>query len=75
MSLKTLKQIAIGYTNLIKEKAFLLPEETKELSEKRMAVCKECPLFNPTIETCGVCHCYMPAATKVLDKKCPENHW
>lgn len=75
MDLKELSHIAIGYKNLLLDKIDLSNEEISALSEKRMKVCYECPFFNKVFEICKKCNCYMPAGTKVKDKKCPENFW
>lgn len=75
MDLKQLSHIAIGYKNLLLDKVDLLDEEVSHLSEVRMVVCRNCPFFNSAFETCSKCGCYMPAGTKVKDKKCPEDFW
>lgn len=77
MDLSTLKNIAAGYTNLLKDKANILPEDIKKLSDTRMEICRSCPSnqFNEIDERCKLCKCYMPAATKAIGKECPDNHW
>lgn len=46
----------------------------KELSKKRMAICKQCPFFKLN-KTCQKCGCYMPAKTKVVQASCPIKKW
>lgn len=51
-----------------------------ELAERRLAACRECPVFYRRLETCGSplhgewpeagCWCYMPEAVKVAGKTC-----
>lgn len=57
----------------------------KEVSFRRMRICKKCSLYNNSLETCGTqgniavvkrkqvqlgCLCYMPIASKVPEKVC-----
>lgn len=44
-SIEQVGEIATGYTN------YLLGRE-QELSEKRMAICRECPLYNKDTDRC-----------------------
>ena len=85
MNLKQITQIAEGY---LKEglKSFL-PKEDKELAEKRMHICVQCPLFdkgtcNPNkkiknkeglfVNGCG---CNMKKKVFCKECSCPAQKW
>lgn len=67
---KTSKNILLGILNN-------LTGENAELSEQRIAICKECPIFhkNFCIEKRGGCGCYLPWKTKVKEESCPIHKW
>lgn len=44
-----------------------------EVASERMAVCRECPMFN--LGVCGECHCFMPLKTKLPNAECPLHKW
>ncbi len=47
----------------------------RELTEKRLKICSECPrLFKPTY-TCKECGCFMKIKTKILGASCPLGKW
>ena len=51
--------------------------EAKQLSEKRLAICKECPhsrdLFSRGwINYCNICGCMLKAKTRLASSKCPD---
>jgi len=50
-NLHQIKEIAEGYTN------WALDRES-ELAEKRMTICKECPIYNPDTDRCDSKKCY-----------------
>lgn len=55
-------------------------EVPEDLAERRMAVCRECEVYRPDIETCGPafttdgevlgCRCFMPAVTRLKNSHC-----
>ena len=47
----------------------------KDVSDKRMAICKECEHFNATLRKCGKCGCFMDAKTLFMDSECPIGKW
>lgn len=54
------KQIAEGWTN------YALGRE-QELSESRMKICKECPLYNSEKDTCDSKKCWDTEEDKLVD--------
>lgn len=64
------KQIAEGYGNLVRGKKY-------EFTNERILVCQKCQ-YNYWIHRslwCSLCKCYVPAAARSKDKKCPKNLW
>lgn len=51
--------------------ASVLAEPT--FSRKRLDICMACP--DRTGVTCGVCHCFVRAKTKLVTEKCPQGKW
>lgn len=84
-------QIIEGHFNKMLDKAGLLPDDTKKLSELRFADCLLCAhtprpdnqnengpgLVNNKYcdKSKGGCGCDMEAKTKVLEAKCPIGRW
>lgn len=64
----TISNIVEGYSNLIKG-------SKKELKNKRLSICKECPYLNIHTTSCSVCGCYLPAKASVPDEACPKGKW
>jgi len=73
--IKQAKQILQGFSNLLLSKVNLTSDELNELGQKRLDICKVCPVFNTNKSICSSCGCYMPAKTKVENAECPEKHW
>ena len=48
---------------------------SKNLSEKRYSICKECPNLRAWTKTCKICNCIMPLKVKLIDSECPEGKW
>lgn len=46
----------------------------KELINKRMNICKECPELTK-VRTCKKCGCFMPAKIRLASATCPLNKW
>lgn len=42
---------------------------------RRLAVCNACPQRNAALNTCGVCHCWLPGKTKYAESSCPQSKW
>ena len=84
-------QIIEGHFNKLLDKAGALPDDTKKLSEMRMADCLLCAhtphpskpgqngpgLLNNKYcdKSKGGCGCDMEAKTKVINAKCPIGRW
>lgn len=81
--LKTLKQIAEGWGQVVADELGLLDEETQKMASERLKKCEKCPLRSETNwcssfkEHEGVrgCGCHLIAASKVKDKECPRGLW
>ena len=82
------KQILEGYTKKNLAKIKLLSQETRDLSEKRYAICLACTLFknnrcNPdktivnikTNELVKGCGCNLSAKVYCKECHCPANFW
>lgn len=84
---KTIGQIIEGHFNKYLDKAGMLPQDTKHLSELRFADCLLCnALPHPKDKNqngpglrdgkyCNSCGCDMQAKTKVITAKCPIGRW
>lgn len=48
--------------------------ETTSESERRMAICNQCPKLNP-LKFCNECACFMPLKTKLPFANCPLGKW
>lgn len=46
-----------------------------EVVEKRLEVCKGCPHFEPKLERCMECGCFMKIKSGLAGMKCPLNKW
>lgn len=46
-----------------------------EISEGRLAICKECPSLQQPLMTCKECGCFMLAKTKLKNVSCPLGKW
>lgn len=53
----------------------LQPRSPEDLMEERMAICRECPFFNPRSVRCRKCGCFMSLKTTLKQAKCPEGKW
>lgn len=47
----------------------------KDLAEKRLNICKDCPDFISLISQCKQCGCFMNIKTKLDAAKCPIGKW
>jgi len=44
----------------------------KELYEKRLSICKECPEFRSSISQCSICNCFMEIKCRIKGVSCPD---
>lgn len=66
-----IKQIVDGWKNLIFRNA-----ASEEIGKKRASICLNCVAFyNPKNGRCKICNCYIPAAVRSKDKRCPKGKW
>ena len=72
--LKQARSIAKGYTFFFLGKIGLMKEE-KIMSQKRMAICKTCPLLDSVHGACTECGCILAKKTLVKEDKCPKGQW
>jgi ribosomal protein L37E len=63
-------QIAKGFTALVTGVKY-------EFTDGRIRVCQACGSATWRVKTlwCSQCGCYVPAAARVKDKKCPLDKW
>ena len=47
----------------------------KDVSEKRLEICKACPELIQLTTQCKKCGCFMSAKTKLESAKCPIGKW
>lgn len=67
------KEIANGYSNLLKSKFGLLKDEQEVLFSKRMEICNLC--VNNKSGSCALCGCILVAKTKSIYSECPDGLW
>ena len=51
------------------------PRSSEELSESRLAICRECPAFRHNTQTCKKCGCFMKLKTTLENARCPIGKW
>lgn len=68
------KEVANGYTNLLKSKLGLSSIEDERIFKARRDICNAC-IFKSAMDRCLKCWCPLAAATRSLIKKCPEGFW
>jgi hypothetical protein len=83
----SLKHIAEGWFNSYLDKLNLLDEDIKELGERRMSICSDCPVRSDNrcdrnkthINISGAhfsgCGCYIDKKTLCVDCQCPGGFW
>lgn len=52
-----------------------LAQKRKEVSEKRLEVCNECPFYHKEIDRCMKCSCFMKYKTLIPGADCPMGKW
>ena len=48
---------------------------SNEVTEQRLAICKECPYLLQLSTQCKKCGCFMNAKAKLEAAKCPIGKW
>lgn len=52
-----------------------LSRKRANLSEKRIAICEQCPEYSKRTSRCDVCGCFMNFKTLLYDASCPLDKW
>ena len=47
----------------------------QDISNARLDICRECPLFVSYTSQCSQCGCFMPTRVEFKDSTCPVNKW
>ncbi len=68
-----IKTVAEGWYNLMRSELNLLPENLKQMAEKRTLICSTC--VHRQDSRCGACGCPLAAKTKSRDANCPKGFW
>jgi hypothetical protein len=68
------KNIAEGYTNLVKAKLNIASELIEEMSKERMDLCNAC-VNKSENGRCALCGCVLAAKTRSPEDQCPERKW
>ena len=68
------KEIAEGYTNLVKSKLGLSSAQDEKVFKARREICNACK-FKSAMDRCLKCGCPLGAKTRSLITKCPEGNW
>jgi hypothetical protein len=68
-----IKTIAEGWYNVIRDELGVLPENIKQLAEKRLTVCSSCP--QRKANKCSACGCPLISKTKSVKATCPLSKW
>jgi hypothetical protein len=48
---------------------------SKDISNKRYGICKDCEEFIKLTSQCKQCGCFMKLKTKLFSAQCPKNKW
>ena len=67
-----IRNVAIGWINVVRDELGVLPDHIKEMAEKRLAICNDCKYGG---YTCGECGCPLTAKTKSPNSKCRIGKW
>ena len=71
---KKAKEIAEGYSGLLKSKLGLSSENDEEVFAARKSICNSC-LLKTKMNTCGKCGCLLSAKIRSLTSNCPDSLW
>lgn len=66
------KNFSKALTNHAKNGFKKVPEE---VSKKRHEICKQCPLYDSSRDSCNKCGCNMSFKTTWAGEKCPIDKW
>lgn len=47
----------------------------QDISNARLDICRDCPLFVNYTSQCSQCGCFMPTRVEFKDSTCPTNKW
>jgi hypothetical protein len=51
------------------------PRAPEVISDGRLAICRECPAYQPLLRRCSDCGCLMPAKVLLANAACPQGRW
>jgi hypothetical protein len=51
------------------------PRSEKDERARRMAICNDCVFFDPFLQMCHKCGCFMKFKTTLDNASCPIGHW
>ena len=46
-----------------------------KISQQRLSICKECPMFISFTHQCKMCGCFMDVKTRLHEANCPMGKW
>lgn len=49
--------------------------ENKRQGKIKLDICKQCENLTMSTRMCKICHCFMPAKTRLPGTKCPIGKW
>mgnify|MGYP000725124560 CR=1 FL=1 len=68
------KEIANGFSNLLKKKVGLDDKGIEDLATARQTICQECE-HGKNRTRCAKCGCILAAKTRSVHSSCPINLW
>lgn len=68
--IEEIKQIVEGWKNLV----FKNPV-SEEIGIKRATICLSCNFYKTKNRRCDICNCFIPAAVRSKNKRCPKSKW
>jgi hypothetical protein len=48
---------------------------SKEQYKKRIEICTTCEHFNPNLNKCNLCKCFLLLKALLKEQECPEKKW
>jgi len=69
----SLKQIAEGYSNLIKKGVGVANKDIEDLAVERYTICLDCS--KRVKNKCGECGCLLSAKVRSVKASCPKSKW
>jgi len=73
MKFKDIKNFIQGNYNHLLDEFNLLDDKSKELANKRIKICQQCPHLKNN--KCSLCSCSYPNYTFSKDKVCKDGRW